>query len=185
MLGLTWDDIDFDTKTITLRRQVVYIIKRGYVFADPKTKSSIRYIVMDDFLSAELKRWKLKQVDNENATGDSYIYIYQADENKMLQQSKGLPFLSGSKMNLVCTRENGNAVSKSRMVYLLKQNGLNAHSFRHTHATTLIESGAKPKAVAGRLGHSNAVITQNLYTHNTRKMQEEVSSIFEKTLQTN
>ena len=66
----------------------------------------------------------------------------------------------------------------------LKQKVLNAHSFRHIHATKLIENGAAPKAVAVRLGHSNTNIIQNLYTHNTRKMQENVSVVFEKTLPT-
>ena len=82
---------------------------------------------MNDFISSELKRWKLQQADNENTAEDSYIY--KIDKNKLIQQSKGLPFLAGSQMSLVCTRENWNAVSKSRLVYLLKQNGLNAHFY--------------------------------------------------------
>ena len=56
--------------------------------------------------------------------------------------------------------------------------GLNAHSFRHTHATLLIENGAAPKGVAGRLGHANTQITQNLYTHNTLKLQVETAEFF-------
>ena len=67
----------------------------------------------------------------------------------------------------------------------MQKAGINTHSFRHTHATTLIENGATPKGVAGRLGHSNTAITQNLYTHNTQKLQEDTATIFEKTLQTN
>ena len=70
------------------------------------------------------------------------------------------------------------------MTNLFKRNGLNAHSFRHTHATILIESGATPRGVASSLGHVDATITQNLYTHNTRKLQEDTASIFAKNLQT-
>ena len=51
------------------------------------------------------------------------------------------------------------------------------HSFRHTHATQLIENGASAKGVAERLGHADATITQNLYTHNTQKLQEETAAI--------
>ena len=68
---------------------------------------------------------------------------------------------------------------------MLSKCGLNAHSFRHTHTTQLIENGAPVKAVAERLGHADATITQNLYTHNTQKLQEEAAAIFDKTLQTN
>ncbi|MBR3497596.1 MAG: hypothetical protein IKO05_01220 [Selenomonadaceae bacterium] len=38
--------------------------------------------------------------------------------------------------------------------------------------------------VAGRLGHSNTLITQNLYTHNTLKLQKETVAIFAENLQT-
>ena len=182
-LGLTWEDINFKTKTITLSRQIVYISKRGYFFSTLKTESSNRYIIVDDFLVAELKHWKLQQSENEKSFGDSYIYIYKNAEGKILQQSKSLTN-SNEKVNLICTKENGFAVSKSLMTNLFKRNGLNAHSFRHTHATILIESGATPRGVASRLGHVDATITQNLYTHNTRKLQEDTASIFAKNLQT-
>lgn len=86
---------------------------------------------------------------------------------------------------MVCTLEDGRLIRANYVERKLKKENLNAHSFRHTHATILIESGATPKGVAGRLGHSNAVITQNLYIHNTQKLQEDTVSIFEKILQTN
>ena len=69
-------------------------------------------------------------------------------------------------------------------MWMLHAEGLNAHSFRHTHITQLIENGAIPKGVAGRVGHANTQITQNLYTHNTLKLQEETLAIFDKNLQT-
>ena len=62
---------------------------------------------------------------------------------------------------------------------MLHQLGLNAHSFRHTHATRLIEAGAKPVDVAARLGHADATITQNLYAHDTEDMRQETARIFE------
>ena len=184
LLGLSWEDIDFDTKTITLRRQIVYISKRGYFFSTLKTKTSNRYIVMDDFLLNELKRWKLQQIENEQAAGSSYIYIYKTAEGKLVQCSKEIGFNSGEKINSLCTYSNGRILIRASIVRTLSLNGINAHSFRHTHATTLIENGVTPKAVADRLGHSNAAITQNLYTHNTRKMQEYAAAVFAKTLQT-
>ena len=55
---------------------------------------------------------------------------------------------------------------------------LNTHSFRHTHATRLIEAGAKPVDAAASLGHKDAAITQNFYTHDTEAMQKETARIF-------
>mgnify|MGYP000896692011 FL=1 len=56
--------------------------------------------------------------------------------------------------------------------------GLNTHSFLHTHATRLTESGAKPVDVAVRLGHANASITQDLYIYDTDKMKHETALLF-------
>ena len=113
-----------------------------------------------------------------------YIYAYKTAEGKLVQQSKGLEYSNCEKVCLVCTCASGNILKKLKIATMLKQNGLNAHSFRHTHATMLIENGAKARGVAGRLGHSNTLITQNLYTHNTRKLQEDTADIFSKKMQT-
>lgn len=53
------------------------------------------------------------------------------------------------------------------------------HSLRHTHATRLIESGANPKAVQMRLGHTNIYTTLQTYVHNTETMTEEAVNLFE------
>ena len=43
--------------------------------------------------------------------------------------------------------------------------GLRWHDLRHTHATLLLLQGAHTKAVADRLGHANAALTLNVYSH--------------------
>lgn len=136
-----------------------------------KTESSKRYIVVDDYLLSELRRWRERQAENEQELGASYIQIYCESDGSVKRQSKGLPLRSGEKVSLVCTLRKGSLLPKTYFVNQLRLIGLNAHSFRHAHATQLIENGAPAKAVAGRLGHANALITQNLYTHNTQKLQ--------------
>ena len=184
MLGLSWADIDFAAKRINLSRQMVYINRRGYYFTTLKTESSKRYILIDDYLLGELRRWQNQQAENEKQFGDSYVYIYREPDGHIQRQSKSLPAPEGEKVSLLCVYDNGQLVLRGKITEILKVEGLNAHSFRHTHATQLIEDGAAPKGVAGRLGHANATITQNLYTHDTLKLQEETAAIFDKNLQT-
>ena len=43
--------------------------------------------------------------------------------------------------------------------------GLHFHDLRHTHATWLIAQRVPMIAVAGRLGHANAVVTMMVYAH--------------------
>ena len=42
---------------------------------------------------------------------------------------------------------------------------LHFHDLRHTHATWLIAQRVPMIAVAGRLGHANAVVTMTVYAH--------------------
>ncbi len=68
-----------------------------------------------------------------------------------------------------------------------KQTGVdfNFHSFRHTHATMLLENGAKPKEIQRRLGHSRLATTMDTYAHVTQKMKKETVDIFEQMLKQN
>ncbi|HFM5418341.1 TPA: tyrosine-type recombinase/integrase, partial [Enterococcus faecium] len=53
------------------------------------------------------------------------------------------------------------------------------HSLRHTHATLLLENGAKMKEISERLGHSRISITMDTYSHVTDKMRNETVDIME------
>ena len=44
---------------------------------------------------------------------------------------------------------------------------LTAHGLRHTSATLMLASGVPPKVAAERLGHADATLFTNLYSHVT------------------
>ncbi|MGT2357018.1 tyrosine-type recombinase/integrase [Staphylococcus aureus] len=50
---------------------------------------------------------------------------------------------------------------------------MHVHSFRHTRASLLFESGATTKEVELRLGHSDIKTTMDIYKHITRKSSRE------------
>ena len=179
VLGLSWSDIDFEAKKITLSRQIIYLKKQGYFLTSLKTKSSTRYIIIDDFLLSELQRWQIQQVENEKIFGDTYVYIYCENDGHITRQSKGLPTPEGEKIDLICRQKNGKLILREYLTKLLKQEGINALSFRHTHATTLIEDGVVPENVSKRLGHKNSDSTFKVYVHNTPKVQEQAFKLQE------
>jgi len=74
-----------------------------------KTESSKRYILIDDFLLSELKRWQVQQTENEKLFGDSYIY--RENDGHIIKQSKGLQ-CDAEKVSVVCTHENGSLTLK-------------------------------------------------------------------------
>jgi integrase len=58
------------------------------------------------------------------------------------------------------------ALAKAELAHLWPEyGGLHFHDLRHTHATWLIAQRVPMIAVAGRLGHANAVVTMMVYAH--------------------
>jgi integrase len=52
---------------------------------------------------------------------------------------------------------------------------LTAHGLRHTSATLVFASGIPPNVAAERLGHANATLLTNLYSHVTPTMQRDAA----------
>ncbi|HAP9084108.1 TPA: site-specific integrase [Enterococcus faecium] len=159
--GLTWDDVDFSNGTITVEKQMVKN-DGAWVYGTPKTSSSNRTIFIGQTLLAILKKHKKQQLENRMKYGKLYI-----------------------DSNAVCTKEDGELVTPSVVKWNTRRisNALslsfNFHSLRHTHATLLIENGAKMKEISERLGHSRISITMDTYSHVTDKMRNETVDIME------
>lgn len=60
--------------------------------------------------------------------------------------------------------------------------GVTLHGLRHGHAAGLIKTGAHPRVVQDRLGHSSAAFTMQVYGHASKGMQEQAASDFAKLL---
>ena len=175
-MGLTWEDIDLKTGKITVLRQRI----KDY-FETPKTESSTRTFYADAALLAYLRSLKAAQAKDEMRLGEAYQITYEdkAHDRAVVVLPKKMPPADAlERRMLLCIKENGTPIFDASFKAMLQKHDLNAHSFRHTHATQLIEAGAKPVDVAARLGHKDATITQNLYTHDTEEMQQETARIF-------
>ena len=178
-LGLTWDDIDLETGAFSISRQR---IQAGY-FDTPKTATSMRTFYADALLLSYLRALKKEHAKDELRLGQAYQIAYEskdADRALILLPKRLSPTVEAERRPLLCIHPTGIPYRHERVCDMLHRLGLNSHSFRHTHATRLIEAGAKPVDVAARLGHADATITQNLYAHDTEDMQQETVRIFER-----
>ncbi|WP_242541650.1 tyrosine-type recombinase/integrase [Vagococcus fluvialis] len=159
--GLQWKDIDFDDETLTVE-QIMIQDGKEWLMGTPKTQSSYRTIHIGPSLLSLLKKAKLRQKENKLFYRDYY-----------------------TETEFVCTKENGEPVTLNSIKWYTekyrKESGVdyNFHSFRHTHATMLLENGAKPKEIQVRLGHSRLATTMDTYAHVTKKMKKETVDIFE------
>lgn len=199
-LALTWDDVDFENKTISVNKIIYYNeTSKSWYLGSTKTTSSNRTIKVGDTLINILKKHKRDQMENKLRYGEYYTCTYKGEEIIDNKKYTPLHFLQSnlavsnlSKLDMICTRENGVLVttnsfkSASKIIhYELGINNFCYHSLRHSHATTLIENGAEIKDVQQRLGHSAIETTYNTYVHHTTQMEEKSVEIFEKAVNEN
>lgn len=210
--ALTWDDINFNEKTLDVNKLVYkrnYGVdvrkvmkekgkkeeKSAWYFGDTKTASSVRKIKIGDALIRELREYKKMQLENQMQYGEYYTHIYQKEEKdekgntifRLIEVENSIP-VSLPVANLVLRKENGQYSSTdsfkyaARVIHYDLGINFNFHSLRHTHATKLIESGVSPKAVQKRLGHENIETTLQTYVHNTEDMEQTAVDVFEKVI---
>lgn len=156
IIGLTWDCVDFDNKSVNINKSWDY--KSKHDFMDTKTFKSKRIITIDDDTCNVLKDLKIKQKEHELKTG--------------LRNTKNLCFINSS-MKLV-TNEAVNKTLKS----LCKKCDIKVvtcHSLRHTHASILLYRGVNVKYLSRRLGHKDIVITLQTYSHILDEMEQKES----------
>lgn len=190
--GLTWNDIDFDNKKLTVNK-LVYKRNHGWSFGSPKTQSSYRTIDIGQTLINELRVYRKIQLENELKYGEFYTHCHistEKDSNghtiRNILESQKLLNSTLPKTNLIMRKESGEMSTidsfkyAARVIhYDLNIPKFNFHSLRHTHATMLIESGVNVKVVQERLGHANIQTTMDKYVHNTEKMANTAVDVFE------
>ena len=149
ILGLYWEDIDFINSKIKIQRSVQYIIGKGMIITDLKSRSSQRSVNVAKFAMDALRT----QFDNsENKTGLVFI------------TRKNTPI---SPRHIV--RHFKALIKKANLP------DIRFHDLRHTAATLMLLAGIHPKVVQEMLGHSNISITLGIYSHVLPSMQKEAS----------
>lgn len=161
--ALCWKDYDRKLKTISITKS--YNQKRNK-FGPTKNKEN-RIIFISNELANELFKLKTLQNGNKIANSDfynnSYDYIFCNEFGEPLPRS----------------------TTHNTMMYVTKKllgkgNELSIHKLRHTHATLLLESNVPMKVIQERLGHKSEAITSEVYSHVTKKMNDNAKENFEK-----
>ncbi|MHB8036043.1 site-specific integrase [Clostridium botulinum] len=165
LFALTWNDIDFNNKCITVNKSFKSIKniktnKYENIIQTPKTDKSIRVVPIPGRLTDKLKQHKLSQKTQRLKMANLY------ENNNLIFCNKFGKYL-----------DSGNVLKKFKKI--LKDNKLEVrkfHDLRHTYATRLFELGEEPKTVQTLLGHSNISITLDTYTHVLDNLKEKAVS---------
>lgn len=164
MIGLCWDDIDFEKRIIHIRRTMEYRYSVGeWKIGLPKSKSGCRDVPLTDEACKILLSQKEKNRNNKTVKMEFAKYVFLS--------RKGEP--------------TKNSAYDTTLEKLAKKSGIphfSMHTLRHTFATRCIEAGMKPKTLQEILGHSNIGITMNLYVHVTEEEKHKEIETIEKAL---
>lgn len=157
-LGLMWDDVDFEARTLTVRRQLQRLDGQLQL-VEPKTTKSRRTIIMPRVVADRLKAHRVRQVEERLAAGEVW-----------------------TDTGLVFTSRHGTAIHPENlgrtMRPFLERTGCppqRFHDLRHAAASLLFAQGLSAKAIMETLGHSQIATTADLYGHMYRELQQEVA----------
>ena len=154
LLGLKWEDIDFEHGNLRVKRQIARI--NGEVVEAPlKTKNAYRTLPLAEDTIAVLKEQKKK-------VGSSH-WVFPSPT--------GGPISPDSVLHML------HRVLKRAGLPMVR-----FHDLRHTFATLALQNGVDIKTVSGMLGHFSAGFTLDTYAHVTTATQKEAARTMEKVL---
>ena len=165
LCALRWNDIDFANKTMLIDNSLKVV--NGEVDEKrAKTEYSIRKLDLSDKtikLLQEYKKWQ-----------DTYI----ADKgDKWLGTNRIFTAINGKHIHPDTINDILQRIIKK---YNLPK--ITFHELRHTYATILNDSGKSAKTICELLGHADASITLNTYTHTIEATKKECANVFDNLL---
>lgn len=110
------------------------------------------------------------------------IIIFTLQENQILKHSSNYDdqgYIFTNKKGLPIDYRTFGPVLKHATQKAKVEKNVTTHYFRHTHISFLAELNVPIKAVMERVGHTDASVTLEIYTHVTNKMKAELISKLE------
>lgn len=180
--GVCWSDIDFENKTLNVKRQMQYSnTRKEWYLKLPKYDSGRRLAIDNDTLEI-LKKGYDRYMYNQ--TQKNYIHIFVNDNGVINRTS--IKNEGEKEIDLISVRDDGSLVTTNTSLHTTKVikeelgiTDFTFHSLRHTHCTELFEHNADMRFVQQRMGHKNIQETINTYAHWTKKQEDVYSSVLD------
>lgn len=155
IIALQWKDLNFETGELRIDKQV-YRVDGELMVMKPKTKASIRTIILPEIVLRVLRDYQL-------TVASKWMFPSLYDDNKPRD-----PHSLGTKLHGILERAGCKQVRY--------------HDLRHTFATLALEQGMDVKSLSAVLGHVSSDITLDIYAHITTDMQIEAARSIDRSI---
>lgn len=153
--GLLWRDIDIDGKVVKITKSLTSVRNREegnkrktkIILTTPKSKSSIRSLMMSDEAIEVIKDYK-KKCDHTEPTD----YVFATDSGKPAGEQRIYFRVKALIRDAGLNKDN-------------KRDNFSPHDLRHTGISYYIRNGVPIDVVSKFAGHSNTSITSRIYYH--------------------
>ncbi len=180
LIGLTWDAIDFEKRTLTVNKTLEYRHKQGYWRAGPpKTPQSYRTIPLTERAYNILKEiWDNREHRKKSPLLSETLEYIDRRTGATSQLVMGdLVFI-----NWRTGEPAKNSSYDTHLYKLCDEAGIKRfcmHALRHTYATRAIEAGMQPKVLQKLLGHASIKTTMDRYVHVITESMDQAIKQFE------
>ncbi len=178
VLGLRWEDCDFDNNIISINHQLIFRKLEGkkhleYHITTPKTSTGTREIPMLSEVKAALQA----EYEQQTITGFNETTIDGYSGFIFTNRYGGVysPHVINRTIERIYKtynkQEQALAEEEGREPLLLRH--FTVHNLRHTFCTRFCENEANLKVIQEIMGHADIETTMNIYAEATREKKRE------------
>lgn len=180
LVGLTWDNIDWNNRTLSVTKTLEFRYKqKDWRAGPPKTQTSYRTIPLTERafdILQELYKERTTRKESD-LLSRSLEYIDRKTGKTATLVMRDLVFI-----NWRTGEPTKNSSYDTHLYKLCDTAGIRRfcmHALRHTFATRAIEYGVQPKSLQKLLGHSSIKTTMDRYVHVSTDSLNNAIKVFE------